>query len=120
MNVEIQIIVQMEKLFFVNRVENKLSALKSFNQHNILIWVLILRQLKQQLKKKKATSKQTFLTQNTSNLESNVFFLDLCQALIDANIPWNKLSHPNFHGFLEKYCNRNIPHESTLRKTYLD
>ena len=29
-------------------------------------------------------------------------------------------SHLNFRGFHEKYCNRNIPHESTLRKTYLD
>ena len=38
-----------------------------------------------------STSKQTFLTQNVSSFESNVFFLDLCQALISANIPWNKL-----------------------------
>ena len=41
------------------------------------------------------------------------------QALIGANIPWNKLSNPNFHDFLEKYCKWNIPHESTLSKTML-
>ena len=63
-----------------------------------------------------STSKQTFLTQNTSSFESNVSFLDLCQALIGANIPWNKLSNPNFRDFLENYCNWNIP----LRKTFLD
>ena len=38
-----------------------------------------------------SNSKQTFLTQNASSFKSNVFFLDLFQALIGANIPWNKL-----------------------------
>ncbi|CAH1984161.1 unnamed protein product [Acanthoscelides obtectus] len=42
--------------------------------------------------------------------------------LIDAtplHIPGNKLEQPAFRKFLEKYCNRHIPNESTLRKNYL-
>lgn len=47
--------------------------------------------------------------------ESN-FYHDLCMSMIDANIPWYKLQVPKFKCFLEKYTNKHIPDESTLRK----
>lgn len=39
--------------------------------------------------------------------------------MIAANIPWYKLKNPKFKSFLEKYTNKHIPDESTLRKHYL-
>lgn len=50
---------------------------------------------------------------------SNVFIEDLCSTLIVANIPWNKLQIPELNNFLEKYTQKHIPDESTLRKNYL-
>jgi hypothetical protein len=43
----------------------------------------------------------------------------LCQALLSANIPLNKLSNDCFRNFLEKYTSKSIPVESTLRKSYV-
>lgn len=40
--------------------------------------------------------------------------------MIAANIPWNKVQVPKYRAFLEKYCGRRIPDESTLRKCYLE
>ncbi|CAH1986350.1 unnamed protein product [Acanthoscelides obtectus] len=39
--------------------------------------------------------------------------------MAQSNISWNKLEQPAFRKFLEKYCNRHIPNESTLRRNYL-
>lgn len=44
----------------------------------------------------------------------------MCHAFASANIPWNTVENPSFKSFLEKYCSRHIPSESTLRKSYLD
>ncbi|CAH2001029.1 unnamed protein product [Acanthoscelides obtectus] len=49
----------------------------------------------------------------------NVFYFDLCNSMAQSNIAWNKLEQPAFRKFFEKYCNRHIPNESTLRKNYL-
>lgn len=46
--------------------------------------------------------------------------MELCQAMVSANIPLNKLSNTTFRTFLEKYTGKNIPMESTLRKGYID
>ncbi|CAH1986461.1 unnamed protein product [Acanthoscelides obtectus] len=35
------------------------------------------------------------------------------------NQTYHKLEQPAYRKFLEKYCNRHIPNESTLRKNYL-
>lgn len=45
-----------------------------------------------------------------------IFNDELCQALISANIPLKKLNNVQFKSFLQKYCNFNIPDESTIRK----
>ena len=48
------------------------------------------------------------------------FNLDLCRAMLAANIPLNKLANPQFKSFLTKYTGQNIPVESTLRIGYID
>lgn len=52
--------------------------------------------------------------------KKSTFSKDLCQALISANIPLNKINNKDFRLFLEKYTNKEIPDESTLRKSYVD
>jgi len=54
-------------------------------------------------------------TTSNSNFNS-----ELCKAMVCANIPWNSLNNPQWKGFLEKHFNRPLPHESTIRKGYLD
>nr|XP_022900891.1 uncharacterized protein LOC111413976 [Onthophagus taurus] len=39
--------------------------------------------------------------------------------MIKSDIPLNKLQSRSFREFLEKYCKKNIPDESTLRKNYV-
>ncbi|KAF0706537.1 CGG triplet repeat-binding protein 1, partial [Aphis craccivora] len=63
----------------------------------------------------KTSSLQTLIS-TSSNLSFNS---DLCKTLLSANIPLNKLSKPIVHKFLEKYTNKSIPDQSTLRKTYV-
>jgi len=64
--------------------------------------------------------KQTFIDlekNSTSNL--SVFLMELCIAIISVDIPFHKLSNPQFKPFIEKYTSKSIPRETTLRKTYL-
>lgn len=51
-----------------------------------------------------------------SKSEKEIFEVDLCKALVAANIPLKKLQNPQLRGFLQKYCKQTIPDESTLRK----
>lgn len=55
----------------------------------------------------------------TDPSKKSSFYYDLCHALISANIPLQKLQNDAFKHFLEKYTNRIIPDESTLRKGYV-
>lgn len=50
---------------------------------------------------------------------SDPFFKDLCLALVSCDIPLWKLNSVGLRQFLEKYTNRKVPDESTLRKRYL-
>ncbi|KAL3095161.1 hypothetical protein niasHT_025454 [Heterodera trifolii] len=67
--------------------------------------------------KKKSKQHQPFLTTNENKQDQ--FSADLCKALVSANIPFFKLNNSVLSSFLEKYCQRNVPDESTLRKNYL-
>lgn len=49
----------------------------------------------------------------------NEFNMDLCKMLVDTNIPMNKITHPSFIAFLEKYTKQRIPSDTTLRIDYL-
>ncbi|XP_031343081.1 uncharacterized protein LOC116170717 [Photinus pyralis] len=68
-------------------------------------------------------SKQQTISESLSSSgtaqESATFYKDLCAAMVGTNIPLHKLENPLFKNFLEKYCQRHIPAESTLRKNYL-
>ena len=58
---------------------------------------------------------------NTSVPTTTVqFYLDLCFALVSANIPLWKLENEAFCGFIEKYTGFVVPSESTIRKSYVD
>jgi hypothetical protein len=63
--------------------------------------------------------KQNLINTTNSNNRNDSFNQDLCNAFVAANIPWNKLNSAPLKNFLTKYCNRNIPNESTLRKNYM-
>jgi hypothetical protein len=49
----------------------------------------------------------------------STFCADLCKTLLEADIPLNKLAHPSFRQFIEKYTKRRCPVQSTLRKNYI-
>ncbi|KAL3090508.1 hypothetical protein niasHT_026999 [Heterodera trifolii] len=74
---------------------------------------------KAKLERNKGGQQQQFLTTTTTNNIPNQFNLDLCEAFVAANIPFQKLESEKFKNFLEKYCKREIPHRSTLQKNYL-
>ena len=48
------------------------------------------------------------------------FSLDLCKAFLDADISLSKINNPSMKEFLHLYIDKEIPGESTLRKTYVD
>jgi len=75
---------------------------------------------KDAVERSKNLPKQTQLTLTTKPGPSvSQFTTDLCEALVSADIPVHKLKNPVFKKFLEKYCQENIPDESTIRKNYL-
>lgn len=56
-----------------------------------------------------------------SGNSNNQFFLDLCKAMVAANIPSKTLNNKEWRDFLTKYCvDQHIPDESTIRRSYLD
>ena len=44
----------------------------------------------------------------------------MCAAFNAADIPLSKLSNPVFRAWLERETKHNVPHESAMRKQYLD
>lgn len=55
----------------------------------------------------------------TEPSKKSFFNHDMCQALLSANIPLQKLQNETFKKFLEKYTNKLIPDKSTLRKIHV-
>ncbi|KAJ3656431.1 hypothetical protein Zmor_015511 [Zophobas morio] len=52
--------------------------------------------------------------------KDNELYCKVCGIVgIYRNIPWNKVSCPEFKNFVHKYTGRHLPSESTLRKNYL-
>lgn len=49
----------------------------------------------------------------------NIFFERLARLFIALNIPFYRLNHPELRLFIEDYCRKVCPDESTLRKYYL-
>jgi len=50
----------------------------------------------------------------------SIYYLELCDTLLAANIPLTKLTSTYFRNFLEKNIKFKIPDESTLRKNYVE
>lgn len=68
----------------------------------------------------KSTKNQTLVTSfQTSQAEVNAFHMDLCKSFLEANIPRHKISHASVVELFEKYMNRPIPSENTLRNKYV-
>jgi hypothetical protein len=72
-----------------------------------------------ELKKKNQQSASKFQRLITEPSKKSCFNEDLCRALLSANIPLHKLQNETFKTFLEKYTNKTILDESTLRKSYV-
>jgi hypothetical protein len=51
--------------------------------------------------------------------KTSQFHRDLCEMLISANIPLNKVSNKQFTNFMEKYRNRSVPTESTFERLFI-
>jgi len=66
---------------------------------------------------KVSTTQQLYSSSTCKKCE---FSKDLCKSMMSANIPLNKIMNTEFRSFLEKYTLKDIPCESTLRKTYLN
>ena len=50
----------------------------------------------------------------------SLFYEELCEAFVSANIPFHKLNNNVLRGFLQKYTGKSIPDESTVRKNYIE
>ncbi|VVC39567.1 Hypothetical protein CINCED_3A022788 [Cinara cedri] len=62
--------------------------------------------------------KQLLIISQNSN-SKNVFFEDVFNAFVAANIPLHKLDNHVLKLFLEKYIGKSISDESTLRNNYI-
>ena len=64
---------------------------------------------------------QMLLGQCSSATSANsLFYEELCEAFVSANIPFHKLNNNVLRGFLQKYTGKSIPDESTIRKNYIE
>jgi len=68
---------------------------------------------KERLVKKLVQLKQQFLTSYSSKCSFNI---ELCRAIIKADIPLPKLDNPHFKVFLEKNMEKSMPDRCILRK----
>jgi hypothetical protein len=66
----------------------------------------------QRFNRKEGNKKIQLLVPSIS--KKSEYNLDLCKAMLAANIPLNKLSNPQFRSFLKKYTMKDTPVESTL------
>jgi len=68
------------------------------------------------LQRNNKQQKQLFITNSNTK---NVFFEDLCNAFVFANIPLHKLDNHLLKSFLEKHTGNTILDDSILRKNYI-
>jgi len=97
----------------------KVSALKRFTVEQHISREKHTRGVERQKESEKPKT-QLLLTDTSITSKKSSFNLELCQTLLLANIPLNKLNNEHFRKFLEKYIKVDIPDESTLRKNYVE
>ncbi|KAJ4428403.1 hypothetical protein ANN_24423 [Periplaneta americana] len=104
-------------ILYCNICEVKVSAEKRFtvDQH------VNREKHKRGLQAGERKKQQMLLGQCTSaNSANSVFYEELCQAFVSANIPFQKLNNNVFRDFLQKYTGKSNPNESTIRKNYIE
>lgn len=70
--------------------------------------------------KTKCSTSQTLVSSfQRPQPEINEFHMNLCKAFLEANIPLHKFSNPSIVNLFEKYMNRPVPSENTLRNKYV-
>ncbi|KAF0688154.1 CGG triplet repeat-binding protein 1, partial [Aphis craccivora] len=104
-------------ILFCKICETKVNSDKKFNVFQHLKTDKHLKGINR-CKEQTQRKQQQLMTVNISKKSS--FNKDLCEALISANIPLNKLSNRKFKTFLETYTKHEILCEATLRKGYVD
>ena len=97
--------------------ETKISSEKRFSISQHITSNKHVRGVQRFQRKEKNKKIQLLASSMSKKSEYN---LDLCKAMLAANIPLNKLSNPQFKSFLEKYTMKDTPVESTLRLGYVD
>ncbi|XP_003741646.1 uncharacterized protein LOC100899549 [Galendromus occidentalis] len=73
-------------------------------------------------KKTKDTDQTLCLLKNYVELSSreSAFSMDLCEMMVQCNIPLHKAQHESFRRFLEKWSSeKKVPDPRTLRRNYL-
>lgn len=108
-----------DNILFCLMCENKAPAKKLFSVKQHLDSVKHKLAEARKSKNAAATSQTLMTSFQTPQSQVNIFHQDMCKAFMEANIPLHKTSHPSVVKFLEKYTNRAVPSESTLRNKYV-
>lgn len=66
-----------------------------------------------------STSQSLLFTPQNPKKDVNRFHEDTCEMFLQANIPLKKIGHPSVVKYIEKYTERAVPSESTLRNKYV-
>lgn len=103
-------------VLFCKVCELKINFEKKFNISQHIQTEKHIKSAKRQKDQVQRKSQQLLTNQPTKS----DFNKDLCEAMVAANIPFNKLSNKIFRSFLEKYTGKSIPFEATLLKGYID
>ena len=76
---------------------------------------------RERLKTVKSRDRSLCLLTNYVELSNkqSVFSMDLCQMLVECNIPLYKCLHPSFKRFHEKWSDGRVPDQTSLRRNYL-
>lgn len=128
-----------KKVFIVNHVKS-VSHQSNCGEYNLLLdWIepyneLVISADKTHihcsacdttLKLKKSVIMRHVNSQNHQKRTGNIsdFYLDLCLFLVNCNIAWNKVNHPEFKKFFNKYIccacgNKRLPEQSVLSKVF--
>ncbi|XP_073828822.1 uncharacterized protein [Musca autumnalis] len=113
------------KIKWIRDVDNRIFKLDGDEIFCTICNKQIVCYRKSQLHQHMATKTHTKLAAELLGIATSVaeyegdFNSDLCQTLIEGNIPWNVVNDPSFRTFLEKYTKNTMPDESCLRMIYL-
>lgn len=64
-------------------------------------------------------SQSLLFAQQAPRKDVNQFHADTCSMFLEANIPLKKIGHASVAKYIEKYTERTVPSESTLRNKYV-